>query len=189
MMRRILTALALTAVAGPALAAVEGKPFFSLYNTDLIILFGSLIFVGILIYFKVPAIITGMLDKRAETIRAQLEEARRLREEAQELRTAFERKKADVKEEAERIVAKARQDAENAAQQARVELEQSIARRIKAAEDQIASAEAAALRAVHNRAVAVAVAAASDVIAGGIGKPEIDRLVEESIQTVDARLH
>lgn len=189
MMRGILLTSVLVAVAGPALAAPDGKPFFSLYNTDLIVLFGFVIFVGILYYFKVPAIITGMLDRRAETIRAQLDEARRLREEAQELRTAFERKKADVKDEAERIVAKARSDAEQAAQQARVELEQSIARRIKAAEDQIASAEAAALRAVHNRAVAIAVAAASDVIAGGIGKAETDRLVEESIKAVDARLH
>lgn len=181
-------ALMLALSAGPALAAGD-YPFFSLRNTDLVVLIGFVIFVGILIYFKVPALLTGFLDKRTDTIRAELDEARRLREEAQQLRSSFERKKDEVKEQAERIVERAREDAELAAQQARAELEASIARRMKAAEDQIASAETAALRAVHNRAVAVAVKAAGDVIAQHIDKEEADRLIAESIKTVEARLH
>lgn len=183
-----LAAITLALSAGPALAAGD-YPFFSLRNTDLVVLIGFVIFVGILVYFKVPGILAGVLDKRAETIRAELEEARRLREEAQQLRSSFERKKDEVKDQAERIIARAREDAETAAQQAREELEASIARRMKAAEDQIVSAETAALRAVHNRAVAVAVKAAGDVIGKSIGKAEADRLVNDSIKTVEARLH
>ena len=183
-----LAALILALSAGPALAAGD-YPFFSLRNTDLVVLIGFVIFVGILIYYKVPGFLAGYLDKRAESIRADLEEARRLREEAQQLRSSFERKKDEVKDQADRIVARAREDAELAAQQARVDLEASIARRITAAVDQIASAETAALRAVHNRAVAVAVKAAGDVIAQHIDKEEADRLIAESIKTVEARLH
>ncbi len=181
----IITALS----AGPALASYPDYPFFPLRNTDLVVLIGFVIFVGILVYFKVPAILTGFLDKRSDTIRAELEEARRLREEAQQLRSSFERKKDEVKDQAERIIARAREDAELAAQQAREDLDASIARRLKAAEDQIASAETAALRAVHNRAVAVAVKAAGDVIAKSIDKDEADRLIADSVKTVESRMH
>lgn len=182
-------AIPMTLLAAPAFAAVEGKPFFSLYNTDMVVAIGFLLFVGILVYFKVPGLIFGLLDKRAEAIRAELDEARRLREEAQELRTSFEKKKSEVKEQAERIVAKARADAEEAARQARIDLEASIARRLKAAEDQIESAEAAALRDVRNRAVYVAVGAASDLIARNLSAEASARLIDESITTVETRLH
>ncbi|WP_209427817.1 F0F1 ATP synthase subunit B [Pararhodobacter sp. SW119] len=185
----IRLAALLTLLAGPALAAVGDYPFFSLRNTDIVVALGFIIFVGILVYYKVPAMVTNLLDKRADDIRAELAEARRLREEAQEMRAAFERKKVEVKEQAERIVAKAKADAETAAEQARADLEVSITRRLKAAEDQIASAEAAALRDVRNRAVQVAVAASAELIAANMSKPHANRLIEESIKTVDAKLH
>ncbi len=183
-----LAAVLLAASAAPALAAGD-YPFFSLRNTDLIVFFGFVIFVGILVYYKVPAMITNLLDKRAEDIRGELAEARRLREEAQEVRAGFERKRSEVKEQAERIVEKAKADAELAAEQARADLEVSITRRLKAAEDQIASAEAAALREVRNRAVQVAVAASAELIAQNMGKADANKLIEDSIKTVDARLH
>lgn len=187
-MIRLATLLILGA-ALPAAAAVGDYPFFSLRNTDLIVFLGFVIFVGILIYYKVPAMITGLLDKRAEEIRTELAEARRLREEAQELRASFERRKTEVKAEAERIVEKAKADAELAARQARADLEVSIARRLKAAEDQIASAEAAAVREVRNRAVQVSIAASAELIARNMGKADANRLIEESIKTVEDRLH
>ena len=185
-MIRLLTLIAAVA-ATPAMAA--SGPFFSLRNTDFVVLLAFLLFVAVLVYFKVPGLLSGLLDKRAETIRAELEEARKLREEAQELRASFERKKADVKEQAERIVAKAKADAETAAKQARVDLEASIARRLRGAEDQIASAEAAAVREVRDTAIAVAISAAGDLITKNLGAEDAGKLIEESIATVDARLH
>lgn len=181
--------LAAMLLASPAFAAVEGKPFFSLYNTDMVVAIAFVIFIGILIYFKVPGLVGGMLDKRADGIRSELDEARKLREEAQELRASFERKQVEVKEQAERIVVKAREDAMLAAEQAKAELEASIARRLRAAEDQIASAEEAALREVRNRAVTLAVAAAGDVLAKQISAAEADKLVEDSIGEVEKLLH
>lgn len=187
-MRRLLI-LPLALTAGPALAAPAGKPFFSLYNTDLVVAIAFALFLGILWYFKVPGLIAGLLDKRAEQIRSDLDEARRLREEAQELRASFERKRQGVAEQAERIIAKAKADAALAAQQAKAELEVTIARRLRAAEDQIAAAEAAAMRQVRNSAAQLAVAAAGDVIAGNLSNAQVKAMMDDSISTVEARLH
>ena len=184
-MNRLLALIAVFA-ASPAMAAGWSP---SLRNTDFVVLLAFLLFVGVLIYFKVPGLLGGLLDKRAATIRAELAEARKLREEAQELRASFERKKSEVKDQAERIVAKARADAELAAQQARVDLEASIIRRLKAAEDQIAAAEASAVRAVRDQAVAVAIAASRELIAKNLGAEHSAKLIEESIATVNAQLH
>ncbi len=184
-MIRVL-ALILAVAASPAAAAGWE---LSLRNTDFVVLLAFLLFVGVLVYFKVPGLIGGLLDKRAVTIRAELDEARKLREEAQELRASFERKKAEVKDQAERIVAKAKADAELAAKQARADLEASIARRLRGAEEQIAAAEASAVRAVRDQAIAVAMAASSELIAKNLGADDANRLIEESIATVDQRLH
>lgn len=181
-------ALISTLLATPAMAAGD-YPFFSLRNTDLIVLIAFVIFVGILVYYKVPQMVTGLLDKRADTIRGELDEARRLRDEAVALLAAFERKQAEVKDQSDRIVARAREDATIAADQAKQEMKASIQRRIKAAEDQIASAEAAALRSVRDKAARVAVAAAGDVIAKSLSDAEADALISDAINTVEQRLH
>lgn len=185
-MTRVLTLIAVLA-ASPALAA--GGPFLSLRNSDFVVLIAFLLFVAVLVYFKVPGLLAGLLDKRAETIRAELEEARKLREEAQELRASFERKKLEVKDQAERIITKAKADAELAAKQARIDLEASIVRRLQAAEDQIASAEAAAIREVRDQAISVAISAASELIARNLSAEDAGKLIEDSIKTVETRLH
>ena len=79
-MRLTLSTLLAGLAASPALAATG--PFFSLRNTDFIVLLAFLLFLGILVYFKVPSLLVGMLDKRSEGIKTELEEARALREEA-----------------------------------------------------------------------------------------------------------
>lgn len=181
--------LMMAILATPAMAAPAGKPFFSLYNTDLVVLMAFIIFVGILVYFKVPPKIAGLLDARAVSIKAELDEARRLREEALALHASFERKQTEVKAEAEAIVEKAKVDAQYAAEQAKAEIEASIARRLKAAEDQIASAEAGAIRDVRNAAVSVAIAAAGDVMAKQMDTERSDALIKKAIATAQDRLH
>ncbi|WP_337994666.1 ATP F0F1 synthase subunit B [Roseinatronobacter alkalisoli] len=187
MMMRLV--LACMVMASPALAAVEGKPFFSLYNTDLIVLMAFIIFVGILVYFKVPAKLADLLDQRSATIRAELEDARRLREEALDLHASFEKKRTEVKEQAARIVEKAKADAQIAADNAKAEIASSITRRLKAAEDQIASAEAAAIRDVRDQATAISIAAAGDLIAKKMDAARSDALIQNAIQAANDRLH
>lgn len=175
--------------ATPAVAAAGDYAFFSLYNTDIVVAIAFVLFIGILIYFKVPSIITGMLDKRAATIRADLDEARALREEAQQVLAAYERKQREVEQQAKRIVENARREAEEAAEQARADIETSFQRRLKAAEDQILAAEAEALRSVRNRAVSVAVAAAGDLVAKQLSTADANRLIDDGIGVIEQKLH
>lgn len=180
-------AIPLAVLATPAVAA-EG-PFFSLANTDFVVTLGFLVFIGILVYYKVPTLLAGLLDKRAEGIRKDLAEARALREEAQAVLASYERKSREMQEQAKRIVARAREEAVETAEQAKADLRDSIARRLQQAEDQIAQAEAAALKAVRNRAVTVAVAAAGEVIGKQMSAGDAGKLIDESIAEVEKRLH
>lgn len=186
-MRYTLTAALTLFFATPALAA-KG-PFFSLKNTDFVVLLGLLVFIGILVYFKVPGLIGGMLDKRAADIKAELDEARKLREEAQTLLASYERKQKEVQEQADRIVAAAKEDAGTAAKQAKIDLDKSVARRLAAAEEQIGSAEAAAIKEVRDQAATIAVAAARDVIAKQMSAAEGNKLIDDAIAQVETKLH
>jgi len=173
--------------ASPAVAA--SGPFFSLRNTDFIVLIAFLVFIGILIYFKIPSIIGGMLDKRADGIRNDLDEARRLREEAQEIYASYERRQREVKVQADEIIANARREAEAQAAKAKDDLKISIERRLKAAEDQIASAESDAVRAVRDRAVQASVAAAAELLAAQVKSGQRSAGIDDAIEDVARRLN
>lgn len=184
-MKKLIPLLALTA--SPAFAA--SGPFFSLRNTDFVVTIAFLVFVGVLLYFKVPAKIGALLDGRAAQIKAELEEARALRDEAKAVLASYEKKQKDVLEQSERIVASAKEEAMNAAAQAKADLKASIARRLAAAEEQIASAEASAIREVREKAVAVAVAAAGDVLAKQMTAEGAAASIDAAIAQVEAKLH
>ncbi len=184
---RYLTTALLALAASPAFAA--SGPFVSLKNTDFVVLIAFLIFVGILLYFKVPGKVGEMLDGRAKSIKADLDEAKALREEAQSLLASYERKHKEVQEQADRIVASAKEEATKAAEQAKVDIEASVARRLVAAEDQIASAQASAVKEIKDRAVSVAVGAAQDVIAKQMDAKGTSGLIDDAIKTVGDKLH
>lgn len=186
MMLRLIVILSL--IAGPALAA-DGVPFFSLHNTNFIVTLAFLLFVGILLYMKVPAKVAAMLDARSAQITSELAEAKALRDEARALLASYEKKQKDVQEQSDRIVAAAKQEAQAVAVQAKADLEVSIARRLAAAEDQIASAEAKAIRQVREHAVNVAVQAAGDVLAGQSTPAATAASIDAAIDQVGAKLH
>jgi len=182
-----LSLLVMMLAATPAFAS-EG-PFFSLRNPNLVILVAFLIFIGVLVKFKVPTMLGGQLDKRAASIKSDLEEARSLREEAQSILASYERKAREVQAQADEIVVAAKRDAQTAADQAKADLQVSIARRLKAAEDQIASAEASAVKEVRDRAVQVAVAAAGEVLAKQMSAKDKAGMIDASISEVATRLN
>ena len=186
-MKTLASVLALGVMATPAMAA-KG-PFVSLANTDFIVLIAFILFIGVLFYFKVPGMLSKMLTDRSTGIQSELDEARSLRDEAQALLASYERKHREVQEQADKIVAQAKIDAEAAADQAREDLARSIERRMAAAEDQIASAQAAAIKEVRDTAVTVAIAAARDVIAKQMTAADANKLVDDAISQVDAKLH
>ncbi|RMC33698.1 F0F1 ATP synthase subunit B [Paracoccus alkanivorans] len=183
-----ISAIAITVLAASPAAAASG-PFFSLRNTDFIVLLAFLVFVGVLIYFKVPSIVGGKLDERADGIRKDLDEARRLREEAQEIYASYERRQREVQGQADEIIANARREAEAQAAKAKDDLKISIERRLKAAEDQIASAEKDAVRAVRDRAVQASVAAASELLAAQVKAGQRSAGIDDAIEDVARRLN
>ncbi len=185
MKRSILVIAALAAT--PAFAATGA--FFSLHNTNFVVLLAFIVFIGILLKVKAPAKIAAMLDARAAQIRADLAEARALRDEARNLLSSYEKKQKDVLEQSERIVAAARDEAMAAAKQAKADLKASIARRMAAAEEQIASAQAAAVRQVREQAVMVAVAAAGDVLTKQMTAENTAASIDAAIAQVEAKMH
>jgi F-type H+-transporting ATPase subunit b len=174
-------------LASPALAA-EG-PFVSLRNTNFVVLLAFLVFVAAILYFGVPKMIARMLDNRATMIRNNLDEARLLREEAQSLLASYEAKAKEVTAQSARIVEAAKAEAQAAATQAKLDLAQSITRRVAAAEEQIGSTVKAAEAAVRERAIAVSVAVAADVLKQQMSVEQAAASIDASIGQVGARLH
>lgn len=160
-----------------------------LYDTYFLVGFAFVVFIGVLAYYRVHDLLFRALDQRAERIRRELDDAQRLREEAQALLAGYERRQRDTEEEAKTIVARAREDAQDAAEQAKRDLEESIQRRLKAAEEQIATAEAAAVAEVRDRAVAVATAAAAEVIARNMTGAAANERIDAAIEEVGRKLH
>ena len=148
-----------------------------------------LVFLALLVYLKVPGKIVAALDERSNKIRSQLEDARRLREEAQALLADYQRRRSEAETEAEAIVAQARREAEALTEEARVRMQDFVARRTKAVEDRIAHAEAQAVSEVRNRAVDVATAAAARILADQAQGARGDQLIDRSIRAVRSNLN
>ena len=147
------------------------------------------IFVGLLIWKGVPGMITSALDARAERIKNQLDEAQKLREEAQNLLAEYERKRKDAEKQAEGIIAQAKLEAENIATEARAKLVESLARRTKMAEDKIGQAETQAVNEVRSAAAELAIAAASDMVVESTKGAKGNKLIDESIALIKTRLN
>ena len=122
------------------------------------------IFFLALMYFGIHKKIAGALDARADNIKAELDEARRLREEAQALLASYQRKQKEAEVQAEEIIKHARADAENMAIQARKDLTERLERRAAQAEAKIANAEAQAMGEVKAKAADLAMNTAETLL-------------------------
>jgi F-type H+-transporting ATPase subunit b len=129
------------------------------------------------------------LDARTERIRASLDDAARLREEAQHLLAEYQRKQRDAAREIDELLASARAEAERASQNAAEALEASLKRREQLAMDKIAQAEADALQAVRNAAVDVAIAAARKLLADRMDAAASAGLIDRTIAELPQKLH
>jgi F-type H+-transporting ATPase subunit b len=126
---------------------------------------GFLCFLGLLAYLGAHRKLIDAIDRRQARIKSELEQARRLREEAQALLGEFERKAREAETEAQAIIAGAKAEAERLAAEAKSRAEDFVARRTKMAETKIAQAEAQAIADVRSAAADAAVAAAEKIIA------------------------
>lgn len=148
-----------------------------------------LVFVGLLAYAGAHRAIASGLDKRGTRIASELEEARRLKEEAQKLVAEFKRKQREAEAEAESIVTSAKAEAERLAVEAKAKLEDFVTRRTKMAEDKIAQAEHQALSDVKSIAADAAAKAAEMLLAAQATGNVAERLVSGAISDVKSKLN
>jgi len=129
------------------------------------------------------------LDKRADAISVELDEARRLREEAQALLASYQRQQAEAETQAEEIVERARRDAEAMAAKARTDLADRLQRRAAQAEAKIASAESQAMAEVKSRAADLAVNMAEQVIRSDLSAADQTRFFKDGLGQMDGALN
>ena len=129
------------------------------------------------------------LDHRGERIKAELDDARRLKEEAAKLLAEYKTKRASAEREAEEIIANARAEAERIATEAKAKMEDFVVRRTKTAESKIALAEAQALADVRAAAADAAVTAASTILSQSVKGSVADDLLTKGIAEVRAKLN
>ena len=147
------------------------------------------IFIGVLVYLGVHRKVAAALDARHDRIQADLDEARRLKDEAQKLLEQYQRKQHEAESEAQLIIANAQADAERIAGDAKIKMEEFVARRTKMAETKIAQAEAQAVADVRAAAAEAAVAAAERILTQSAKGRIADDLLASGIEDVKNKLN
>jgi F-type H+-transporting ATPase subunit b len=150
---------------------------------------GFVILLGVFVYVGVHRTVLTALDHRAERIKAELDDARRLKEEAAKLLSQYKARHASAEREAQDIVTAAKAEAERIAAEAKTKMEDFVARRTKTAEGKIALAEAQAIADVRSAAANAAVAAATSIMAGSVKGNVADELLSKGIAEVRAKLN
>lgn len=152
------------------------------------VLIAFVVFVA-LVWRKASLTIGQMLDARAEKIRNELEEAQRLREDAQAALASFQRKQRDALKEAEGIIAHARDEAERLRKSAQADVEAGLKRREQQALDKIAQAEVAALAEVRNLTVDIALSASRRLMAQSMDESKSTMLIDAAIKDLPKHLN
>jgi F-type H+-transporting ATPase subunit b len=150
---------------------------------------GTLVFLGLLLWKRVPRLLAISLDARAAAIAKELEEARRLREEAEALLAEYRQKRDAAEHEAGAIVAEAKAEAERFAAESRVAIKAQIERRGRQAEEKIAQAEAQAVAEVRALTADAAIAAAERLIAARLDDKQSADLVKRSLGEIPSKLN
>ena len=162
---------------------------FSPRAAEFWVLVSFVVFGLIVLYYKVPAMIAKLLDERSEAIRKEIDEARRLREDAQKLLADYQQKHRSAGQEAEAIVEEARREAEAFAQETRAGLKDTLERRTKLAEDKVARAEAQAVDEVRAAAVELAIVAAEKILREKAAGASGTALIDQGIRDLKGRLN
>ena len=160
-----------------------------LHEAEFWVALGFVVFLGLLGYLGVHRMITKSLDERAGRIKAELDEARKLKDDAAQLLTDYQRKRGEAESEAQEIIAGAKAEAERLAAEAKTKIEEFVARRTKMAEVKIAQAEAQAAADVRSAAAEAAVAAAAKVLSQEAKGQLASELIAKGIDDVRKKLN
>ncbi len=150
---------------------------------------GFVILMGVFGYVGVHKSVLTALDHRRDRIKAELDDAKRLKDEAAKLLAEYQTRRAAAEKEAQDIVASAKAEAERIAVEARAKMEDFVARRTKTAESKIAQAETQAIADVRAAAAEAAVTAASTIMSQSVKGQVADDLISKGIKDVRDKLN
>lgn len=168
---------------------MEHQSLFSLSNPEFWVLVALVLFFGLLVVLKVlPGALFGALDAHAAKIKAELDEAQQLREEAQALLADVKAQRDEAERQAAGMIEAAKADAKRLAEEAKEKLEEQIKRRAEMAERKITQAEAQATADVKAAAVDLAALAAEAVLTARLSGLKSDPLVDAAIGQMGAKL-
>ena len=168
--------------------AASDAPMFSLANTDFVVAIAFVIFVGVLIYFKVPRVIANLLDNRAETIRNEIDEAHKLLEEAKTLLAKLEREHKENIAKGQDIIQDAKLTSKKILEDSKSEIKDAVARKLAMAERQIKINEKEVINAIRDDLIDAAFKAAQEQIEKKVDLKLSNSVVEESIDEIGSRL-
>jgi len=160
-----------------------------IYEPETWVAVAFVIFVGVLIRLGVPDMLFKVLDDRSARIKAELDEAVKLRREAEGVLAEYRRKQSEAEKVAESIILNARGEAERMAADAKIKIDEFIARRTKMAETKIAQAEAQAVADVRSAAADAAIAAAETILVKTTHGPAAEALVSQGIRDLKVKLN
>ena len=183
----MITLLAFALSPGAGYAA-GSKKMISLDNTDFVVLISFLIFVGVLVYFKVPAIIASFLDKRAEDIQNEIEKASEILEEAKEILSSIEADHIRTSETIEKMVMTAKDRAGEEEEKAKKHIEELMKSKLLSAEGQVSSNERKILEEIEARAIDLSIEKVREKLSKSLSGTDYDKHFDSSIQSIEKGL-
>ena len=183
----MITLLAFALSPGAGYAA-GSKKMISLDNTDFVVLISFLIFVGVLVYFKVPAIIASFLDKRAEDIQNEIEKASEILEEAKEILSTIEADHIRTSETIEKMVITAKDRAGEEEEKAKKHIEELMKSKLLSAEGQVRSNERKILEEIEASAIDLSIEKVREKLSKSLSGNDYDKHFDSSIQSIEKGL-
>ena len=183
----LLTALTF-ALSYEASHAAGSKKMFSLNNTDFVVLISFLIFVGVLIYFKVPSIITAFLDKRSDDIKNEIERASEILEEAKQILSSIETDHIKTIDTIEKMVTTAKDRAGDEEEKSKKYIEELIKNKLVSAEGQVNLNERKILEEIEQRAIDLSIEKVRVRLSKSLSGVDYERYFASSIKSVEKGL-
>ena len=168
--------------------AASDAPMFSLANTDFVVAIAFALFIGVLIYFKVPKIIGDLLDKRAASIKGEIDEAHRLLEEAKSLLAKLEREHKENITKAKEIIEDAELSSKKILEESKSEIKLAVSRKLQLAERQIQANEKDLINAIKVDLIDEAFKLAQEQIENKVNLEVANLIAEESLSEIEIKL-
>ena len=168
--------------------AASDAPPFSLANTDFVVAISFFIFLGVLVYFKVPSIINNLLDKRANIIRQEIDDAHKLLEEAKTLLAKSEREHKDNILKAKDIISSAEKTSKKLLEDSKLDIKVAVSRKLDIAKKQIEANEKKVLNSVRDEIIDTAFKLAEESINKKLDKKISNQITKESINEIGTKL-